>query len=112
MLGCIQPISSPMMKRMLGFCCGCDWARAEPGAAEAAHNAAKPNQAERLVLMVALLQVSCRAAPGSGISSAGNRPGTAPPRGNRDAVSVGLAEHAQPLFGTGPIHGAGLSFID
>src|SRR5215472_3594733 len=23
MLGCIQPISSPMMKRMLGFCCCC-----------------------------------------------------------------------------------------
>ena len=22
-LGCIQPISSPMMKRMLGFCCCC-----------------------------------------------------------------------------------------
>src|SRR5215468_10296857 len=23
MLGCIQPMSSPMMKRMLGFCIGC-----------------------------------------------------------------------------------------
>src|ERR1700750_1815354 len=23
MLGCIQPISSPMMKSMLGFCAGC-----------------------------------------------------------------------------------------
>src|SRR5262249_28215572 len=23
MLGCIQPMSSPMMKRILGFCCGC-----------------------------------------------------------------------------------------
>ena len=23
MLGCIQPMSSPMMKRMLGFCAGC-----------------------------------------------------------------------------------------
>src|SRR5215510_4527779 len=23
MLGCIQPMSSPMMKRMLGFCCCC-----------------------------------------------------------------------------------------
>src|SRR5215472_5762220 len=27
MLGCIQPISSPMMNRMLGFCC---WAVATP----------------------------------------------------------------------------------
>jgi hypothetical protein len=24
MLGCIQPMSSPMMKRMLGFCCCAD----------------------------------------------------------------------------------------
>src|SRR5689334_23749430 len=23
MLGCIQPISSPMMNKILGFCCGC-----------------------------------------------------------------------------------------
>ena len=23
MLGCIQPMSSPMMKRILGFCAGC-----------------------------------------------------------------------------------------
>ena len=23
MLGCIQPMSSPMMKRILGFCCCC-----------------------------------------------------------------------------------------
>src|SRR6476660_7005023 len=27
MLGCIQPMSSPMMKRMLGFDCCCAWAK-------------------------------------------------------------------------------------
>src|SRR5262245_23910759 len=43
MLGCIQPISSPMMKRMLGFCCCC--ADAGPLAIEkTAAPASKPSQ--------------------------------------------------------------------
>src|SRR5690348_18139778 len=42
MLGCIQPISSPMMKRILGFC---PWAEAGTLAiVVAAHNAARAPQ--------------------------------------------------------------------
>src|SRR6266851_2969398 len=36
MLGCIQPMSSPMMKRMLGFCCAEAGALASPTAANSA----------------------------------------------------------------------------
>src|SRR5215471_6384430 len=40
-LGCIQPMSSPMMKRMLGFCCCCA-AAGVPATETAAHNASRP----------------------------------------------------------------------
>src|SRR3954471_17572539 len=69
MLGCIQPMSSPMMNRMLGFCCDC-WAKAGASvAAVAAHSAARPSQANLLVLITALLQVQCLAAPGSDVAA-------------------------------------------
>src|SRR5262249_13852864 len=49
MPGCIQPISSPMMKRMLGFCC-CAAAGAV-AAVTAAHNASKPSDNRCIILM-------------------------------------------------------------
>src|SRR5215470_10092288 len=44
MLGCIQPMSSPMMNKMFGFCCCCAVAGV-PGTDTAAHNASRPSQA-------------------------------------------------------------------
>ena len=42
-LGCIQPISSPMMKRILGFCCCCA-AAGVLAAATATNDASRPRQ--------------------------------------------------------------------
>src|SRR5215510_14131715 len=42
-LGCIQPISSPMMKRILGFCC-CRAAAGVLAAATATNDASSPRQ--------------------------------------------------------------------
>src|SRR3954447_4293760 len=78
MLGCIQPMSSPMMKTMLGFCCDC-WASAGASvAAVAAHSAVRPRQTELLVLIMALLQVECLAPPGSDVVIAGEAHGRRP----------------------------------
>src|SRR6516165_9106269 len=51
MLGCIQPISSPMMKRMLGFCCCC--ADAVPATVTVAKNVSTASQTILVMLMVA-----------------------------------------------------------
>src|ERR1700730_13795259 len=59
MLGCIMPMSSPMMKRMLGFC-PC-WAEAGTHAIVAAvHNTTRAPQIALNRLMVAFLNVGCR----------------------------------------------------
>src|SRR5262245_1296776 len=50
MLGCIQPMSSPMMNRMLGFCSCCAAAGALAAIA-ATSEASKPNQ-EFLVMLL------------------------------------------------------------
>src|SRR5262245_29373080 len=56
MLGCIQPMSSPMIKRMFGLC---SWARAGgPVTIMAASPAMRPKRV-RLILMVRLLSVLC-----------------------------------------------------
>jgi hypothetical protein len=52
MLGCIQPMSSPMMKRMLGFCCCCAVAGA---AITTADDVNTPNQIVLSNVMVWLL---------------------------------------------------------
>src|SRR5215510_14442173 len=52
MLGCIQPMSSPMMNRMLGFCSCCAAAGALAAIA-ATSEASKPNQ-EFLVMLLPL----------------------------------------------------------
>ena len=54
MLGCIQPMSSPMMKRMLGFCCCCA-AAGVLAAVIAAIEASKPSQIYLTMLMLDLL---------------------------------------------------------
>src|SRR5262245_15127258 len=61
MLGCIQPMSSPMMKRMLGFC-PC-WADAGMLAiVVAVHITTRAPQIVLNRLMVAFLDVGCRKA--------------------------------------------------
>src|SRR5881628_1402825 len=51
MPGCIMPMSSPMMKRMLGFCCCCA-AAGRLAAVIAAIEASKPCQIYLAILMV------------------------------------------------------------
>ena len=51
MLGCIQPMSSPMMKRMLGFCCCCA-AAGMLAAIMAANDANRPSQIYLAILML------------------------------------------------------------
>src|SRR6516164_1844746 len=61
MLGCIHPMSSPMMKRMLGFC-AC-WAEAGMLAiVVAVHITTRAPQIFLNMLMVAYLNVGCRKA--------------------------------------------------
>src|SRR5215471_19482988 len=61
MLGCIQPMSSPMMKRMFGFCC---WAAAGALAAvTTASEARQPSQAPLLIRMVASSMSAARDGP-------------------------------------------------
>src|SRR6516165_356624 len=61
MLGCIHPMSSPMMKRMLGFCpCGCCCCWAEAGMLAivvAVHITTRAPQIDLNRLMVAFLSV-------------------------------------------------------
>src|SRR4051812_19779299 len=68
MLGCIQPMSSPMMNRMLGFCSCCAVAGALT-TVKAASDANKPSQIVRAALIVASLvdrQGNQQRAPGRG----------------------------------------------
>src|SRR5262245_15242050 len=51
MLGCIQPMSSPMMKSMLGFCCGCCAAAGVLAAVTATNDASRPRQTLLVILM-------------------------------------------------------------
>src|SRR4029453_17933232 len=51
MLGCIQPISSPMMKRMLGFCCCCCAATGALATTAAAATANRPSHNFRMNFM-------------------------------------------------------------
>src|SRR5437870_3438709 len=59
MLGCIQPISSPMMKRMLGLACCCCAAVGVLAAVTAANDTNRPSQMFLAVLMVRFLGVGC-----------------------------------------------------
>ncbi len=63
MLGCIQPMSSPMMNRMLGFC-SCAAAGALAIVARA-NDASRPSQAALVMRMVATLHVGCPRRAGS-----------------------------------------------
>src|SRR5260370_20167999 len=84
MLGCIQPMSSPIMKRMLGFC-PC-WAEAGMLAiAVAVHNTARAPQIFLNRLMVASLNVGCRC-PGRSL-----RP---PPPTDRVSAFWPIQDHA------------------
>src|SRR4029453_9371513 len=58
MLGCIQPMSSPMMKRMLGFCCCCAAAGALAAIA-ATNDASRPRQNFLVTLMASFLIFCC-----------------------------------------------------
>src|SRR5262245_50049290 len=51
MLGCIQPMSSPMMKRMLGFC-GCCAAAGRHAARPTAMHASGASHSFRMAIMV------------------------------------------------------------
>src|SRR5262249_41062971 len=69
MLGCIQPISSPMMKRMLGFDCGCCCARAGKPASTTNVNGANRPIAAFLNIMALPSDRNCSASkrPGGGV---------------------------------------------
>src|SRR5215472_19312122 len=54
MLGCIQPMSSPMMKRMLGFCCCCAFA-----AVMAMNDESRPRKSFLVELMACFLSSGC-----------------------------------------------------
>src|SRR4051812_32267633 len=54
MLGCMMPISSPMMKRMLGFCCSCA-AAGRLAAVIAAIEASKPSHTYLTMLIFGFL---------------------------------------------------------
>ncbi len=58
MLGCIQPMSSPMMKRMLGFCCCCAAAGAL-AAITATNDTSRPRQNFLVRLMASFLIFGC-----------------------------------------------------
>ena len=62
MLGCIQPMSSPMMKRMLGFCCCCA-AAGRLAAVTAASDANRPSQMYLATLMLELPRSAARDGP-------------------------------------------------
>src|SRR5215472_8174009 len=51
MLGCIQPMSSPMMKRMLGFCCCC----AAAGVVATITAMSEPSRPSHICLAILLL---------------------------------------------------------
>src|SRR5262245_42717179 len=58
MLGCIQPMSSPMIKRMFGFACCCAKAGA-PAPIMPANSVNTPSQIVLLIVMVCVLP-GCR----------------------------------------------------
>src|SRR5271166_4059258 len=64
MLGCIQPMSSPMMKRMLGFACCCCAAAGMLATVTATNNASRLSQIFLTMLMV-LLVLAARDEAGS-----------------------------------------------
>src|SRR5271166_809843 len=57
MLGCIQPMSSPMMKRMLGLACCCCAAAGVLATVTAADNASRPSQMLLAITIINLLTV-------------------------------------------------------
>src|SRR5262245_16149945 len=59
MLGCIQPISSPMMKRMFGFCCCSCAAAGTLAAVTATNDASKPLQNFLVILMARASTIRC-----------------------------------------------------
>src|SRR5262245_13135528 len=77
MLGCIQPMSSPMMKRMLGFCCCCALA-----AVMAANDARRPRHKFLLIRMACFLSSVCLNRAGS------RRPVTVTPNVRRDGMDA------------------------
>src|SRR5271165_2990753 len=65
MLGCIQPMSSPMMKRMLGLACCCCAAAGVLATITAVDNASRPSQIFLAIRMVHFLIVGCPRRAGS-----------------------------------------------
>src|SRR5262249_60356761 len=63
MLGCIQPMSSPMMKRMLGLACCCCAAAGGLVTTPTASAANRPSQT--VLVMLRLLRVGCPRGAGS-----------------------------------------------
>src|SRR5262245_1125977 len=59
MLGCIQPMSSPIMKRMLGFCCCCANAGVIAAATMAAPARIPRHNFRTLSLLIAVHFISC-----------------------------------------------------
>src|SRR5271166_5466725 len=57
MLGCIQPMSSPMMKRMLGLACCCCAAAGMLVTVTATNNASRPSQMPLAMTIINLLMM-------------------------------------------------------
>src|SRR5262249_12009606 len=59
MRGCMMPMSSPMMKRMFGFCCCCCAAAGTLAAVTATNDAGKPIQNFPVILMARASTIRC-----------------------------------------------------
>src|SRR5215471_15712439 len=83
MLGCIQPMSSPMMKRMLGFCCCC----CAFAAVMAMNDESRPRKNLLVELMACFLSSGCPNRAGS------RRPVTVTPKVQREGMHAPLLRH-------------------
>src|SRR5262249_39817155 len=90
MLGCIHPMSSPMMKRMLGFCCCCALA-----VVMAANDARRPRKSFLVELMACFLSSGCPNWAGS------RRPVTVTPKVRRDVTVIASSSPSMRLMDGG-----------
>src|SRR6516162_11121845 len=100
MLGCIQPMSSPMMNRMLGFrCCGCA-AAGKLAAVRGTNDASSPRKNFLVTRMACFLNSGCLNRAGS------RRPVTVTPNVRRDGMQPLLRRETRKprAMGGGFIH--------
>src|SRR5690349_7712312 len=100
MLGCIHPMSSPMMKTMLGFAAPCAEA-VTLAIAVAVHNMTRAIQSFLNMLMVASFNVGCRS-PGRSLRPAPPSDGL-PSRTGQVSILAGLGANGRMPFARGDL---------